>query len=225
MAQSADNQTSPTSPTATPLSPADEQAFTCLYFGFASNLSPRTIQQRCPGSLYVGLGVLKGWRFLISSVGFGNIVRTSQNNAFEKEAVDVDVVYGSLSFLTAQHEVALDKSEEVGVWHEKVKVKVSMLDENGKEAREVEATTYVDVNHTTEGVISKEYLSWMRKAVADGLKIGVPRSYFDKYVMQYLPEDENVGSEDKIMMLRTVQVDKEDLKYVPGDIRKMRGTR
>ena len=197
------------------LSEPDEKSFTCLYFGFASNLSPRTIQQRCPGSLYVGLATLTGWKFIISEVGFGNIVQTHN---------DEDVVYGSLSFLTGQHEEALDKSEEVPWWHEKMKLKVKMLGEDGSEVREVEATTYVDVHHVTPGVISKEYLVWMRKAVADGLTAGVPMSYFEEYVMKYLPEDESVGHEEKIMMVRTAQVDKGDLRYVPRDVKKMTGT-
>lgn len=194
--------------------------YSCLYFGFASNLSPRTLQQRCPGSLFVGLGVLHGWKFVISELGFGNIVPGAED----------DQVYGSLSFLTAQHEAALDKTEEVPKWHQKQKLKVTMMpsgkpDDGWQAGQEVEATTYIDTKRKGEGVISKEYVIWMRKAVADGLTCGVPQSYFDKYVMKFLPEDATVGHEDKIIMVRTSEMDKEDLSHVPAEVLSLASTK
>ena len=92
----------------------------------------------------------------------------------------------------------------------------------GEEEREVEATTYIDINNQTPGVISREYVMWMRKAIADGLEIGVPRGYFEKYMDGFLPSGE-VGREEKVVMVRTVKVDKEDLRYVPGDVKRMIG--
>ena len=193
--------------------------YTTLYFGHSSNLSPRTLQQRCPGSLYIGLALLPGYKFIVSSLGFGNIVPSDDPN---------DQVYGTLSFLTAQHEQALDRSEEVPKWHAKVKVRVRRVtkfaeegDDAAAETETVEATTYIDVNHTTVSSgqqASKEYLVWLRKAIEDGTTIGVPKAYFDKYFMQYLPEDEGVGREEKIMMVRTVQTDREDLRFVPREM-------
>lgn len=197
----------------------NEKLFSMVYFGFASNLSPRSLQQRCPGSLYIGLATLKGWRFIISESGFGNIVRGTED----------DIVYGSLYFLTRQHEEALDQSEEVPWWHKKMTLKVRRVapgnegEANSTEADDLEVTTYVDIDRTKEGIISKEYLVWMRKAIADGLKCGVPQSYFEKYVQKFLPEDETVGHEDKIIMQRTVRVDKDDLRYVPQEILSMMG--
>lgn len=192
---------------------AGPNMFSCLYFGFASNLSPRTLQQRCPGSLYVGLAVLKGWRFIISEVGFGNIVPGSED----------DEVWGTLHFLTHQSEAALDQSEEVPSWHQKKKLKVTRLmhsrgEGEKAEGEEVEATTYVDVDRTTEGMISKEYVIWMRKAIEDGLKCGVSQSYVDRYLTKFLPEDKDVGKEDQVMMIRTIQFDKNNLSYVPKDL-------
>ena len=193
------------------LTPADEQNYTTLYFGYASNLSPRTLQQRCPGALYIGLALLRQYKFIISQLGFGNIIPSSPQ--------DSDLVYGALFFLTAQHSSALDGSEEIPNWHIKRTVTVHML---GEEGREVEATTYIDVNNQTPGVISKEYVMWMRKAIAEGLEMGVPRGYFEKYMDGFLPSG-YVGREEKVVMVRTIKVDKEDLRYVPGDVKKMMG--
>lgn len=199
---------------AEPDTAADEPTpnFSCLYFGFASNLSSRSLQQRCPGSLYVGLGVLEGWKFIISELGFGNIVPGEKD----------DVVYGALYFLTPQHEAALDKSEEVPNWHRKFSKKVKMLrDGDGgadgwRNGREVDATCYIDTVRTSEGRMSKEYIVLMRKAIADGLHLGVPADYFERYMSKFLPEGADVGQEEKLIMLRTVQHDKNDLQYVPS---------
>ncbi|KPI34738.1 uncharacterized protein AB675_21 [Cyphellophora attinorum] len=188
-------------------------AFSCLYFGYASNLSPRTLQQRCPGSMYVGLAVLPGWKFIISSVGFGNIIRAS----------DDDIVYGNLYFLTQQHEDALDKSEEVPHWHQKLTLDVRMVSKDGsgwQSGQEAPATCYTDTKRTTEGVISKEYIIWMRKAIADGVESGVPADYFRKYVDKFLPEDGLVGKEEDIIMVRTIEHNKEDLQFVPREMLK-----
>lgn len=194
----------------------DLQQFSCLYFGFASNLSPRSIQQRCPGALHVGFAVLKGWRFYISTLGFGNIQR----------GTDGDEVYGSLSFLTGRDEAALDKSEEVPTWHRKMKLTVKKLpevkpgeqfDSAAPAGDMIEVTTYVDVERLAAGPISKEYIPFMRKAIADGLRCGVPDAYVDKYLAPCLPVDEGVGKED-LMMLRTNQFDQSDLHYVPRDL-------
>lgn len=194
---------------------SNEAQFTALYFGFASNLSPRSLQQRCPGSLYIGLARLTGWRFIITTLGFGNIVPGNAD----------DEVYGSLHFLTAQHEAALDKSEEVPRWHIKRKFSVEAVPSVGdnvifKGGEKLEVMTYVDIERTTPGHISKEYIFLMRKAVRDGQMIGVPNAYFDKYWASFLPEDETGGGEEKVIMMRTVQMDKEDLRYVPREMLK-----
>ncbi len=197
-------------------------AFTCLYFGFASNLSPRCLQGRCPGSLFVGLAILKGWKFIITSTGFGNIVISGDEK---------DVVYGALHFLTAQHEAALDKSEEVPGWHQKVKLKVRRVNTlEGESAEtpqgeEIEVLTYVDVERTTAGVVSKEYIPFMRIAIEDGLKIGVPEAYMEKSLKIWLPEDESVGKEETITMMRTVQMNKEEMGYVPRDLQRLAETK
>lgn len=190
----------------------NEQQFSCVYFGFASNLSPRSLQQRCPGSIYIGLARLHGWRFIVTELGFGNIILGDES----------DEVYGSLHFLTKQHEAALDKSEEVPSWHEKRTFKVTRAPARGMEVfpsgEELNVMTYVDVQRTKDGNISKEYIFLMRKAVSDGTQIGVPPDYFQKYWAKYLPEDASVGTEDRVVMQRTVQVDREDTRYVPREL-------
>lgn len=190
----------PAAATSSSVPPADDpefKRFTCVYFGYGSNLSPRTMKQRCPDSLFIGLAVLKGWRWIINETGYANIV----------PATDEDEVYGSLCFLSYRDEMALDESEGVPWLYEKMKMKVRKLarpeDESewGTEATEVEATAYVDVQRKTEGKIEKEYVTWVNKAVEDGVKCGMPQSYADKYLTKYLPA-ENTSQAD-IVMVRT----------------------
>jgi gamma-glutamylcyclotransferase len=202
----------------------DHSSFTCLYFGFASNLSPRTLQSRCPGSLYVGLGRLRGYKFIISELGFGNIVRTGDEK---------DEVYGALYFLTGQHERAMDEAEMhvqgEGTWHEKRKVKVQRLEttegsEAVTEVGEVETTTYIDLHHTVPGTASKENLTFLRRAVDDGIKCGVPRAYFEGSWRRFLPEDESAGRQEEMTMVRTLAMDKEEAgRWVPRDVLKLAG--
>ncbi len=202
----------------------DPTAFTTLYFGFASNLSPRTLQSRCPGSLYVGFAILWGYKFIISEVGFGNIIPAEAN----------DVVYGSLYFLTAAHEKSLDQAEMHKVdggkktWHIKRRLTVrrveSEIDGCTNLLGEVEAMTYIDVDHTAEGVVSKENLTFLRRAVDDGVQSGIPREHFEKYWKNYLPEDESVGRQETITMVRTGAMDREDSsRYVPKEMLRMAG--
>jgi gamma-glutamylcyclotransferase len=199
----------------------DPSAFTALYFGFATNLSPRTFQSRCPGSLYVGIARLKGYRFIIHEHGFGNIVPSKDEK---------DKVYGALYFMTRANERAMDQGELETESDEKRTVKVQRLemgDAGLKEidGAEVDATTYVNVRFTTAGtMVSKENLTFLRRAIDDGLKCGVPKRYFDEHWKKYMPEDESVGRQDEITMVRTTGMDQDDsAKYVPRDLGRLAG--
>lgn len=191
----------------------DDESFkqyTCLYFGYASNLSPRTMKQRCPDSLFISLARLPGWRWMINETGYANIVPGDAE----------DEVWGSLCFLSHRDEMALDESEGVPWMYEKKKLKVRRVPQAqaGQEWRtsdageEVEATAYVDVQRLSEGRIEKEYIVWVRKAVEDAFQCGMPQVYVDKYIAKYLPERSPEDIPDReIMMVRTLQNKGDDL--------------
>ena len=198
-------------PSETQAPPQDpsETRFSCVYFGYASNLSPVTMKQRCPGALYVGLGVLKGWKWMINETGYANIIPGN----------DEDEVYGSLCFLPRRDELALDESEGVPWLYEKKTVKVTRLlsDEEEKEyggqVPEVEAMTYVDVQRLTEGKIEREYIVWIKKAIEEGTKCGMPASYAEKYIKRFLPTDYDPNP--NIMMVRTMQFGEQTAGLLP----------
>ena len=44
-----------------------------LHFAYGSNMSRSLMWRRCPGAQEVGTATIRGWRFIISSDGFGSI--------------------------------------------------------------------------------------------------------------------------------------------------------
>ena len=110
------------------------------------------MRQRCPDALFIALGRLPDYKWMINSTGYANIVPSRGN-----------VVYGTLCFLSARDESALDESEGVPWMYEKHKVKVWRLPAPGQSAagwgndeEQVEATVYVDVQRLDEGKIDRE---------------------------------------------------------------------
>lgn len=91
--------TSTHSSTDTTYQPRTPPHFTTVYFGYGSNLSPRTMKQRCPDSLFIGLALLPNYRQIINSTGYANIVPSHGDEA-----------YGSLCFLSNRDKAALDES-------------------------------------------------------------------------------------------------------------------
>lgn len=157
--------------------------FSCLYFGYASNLSARTLKQRCPESANAGLARLDNYKWQINETGYANIIPS-----------EGDIVYGSLAFLSDRDEAALDQSEGVPWLYEKHDVEVVRIDKSGKDLHRgnggiqtVTATTYIDVKRTEDGRVNPDYVIWCNRAIEDAVKDGLPRTYADKYIRPYVP--------------------------------------
>lgn len=188
--------------------------YSCVYFGYASNLSPRTMKQRCPDSLFISLARISGWRWIINETGYANMIPGSPD----------DEVWGTLCFLSRRDEMALDESEGVPWLYEKMKLKVKRVPQDiaGAEWRahdageEIEATAYVDAQRLTEGKIEKEYVTWVKKAIEDAKLCGMPDSYAEKYIRRFLPvKTEDDLPDQEIMMVRTLQFGDKDAGLVP----------
>lgn len=188
---------------------AEESKFSCIYFGYGSNLSPVSMKQRCPDSLFVGLAVLSGWKWIINDTGYANIIPGEES----------DEVYGSLCFLSRRDEDALDQSEGVPWLYEKLNLKVRRVltaeeqKEYGDEVPEVEAVCYVDNQRRIEGKIEKEYVVWVKKAIEDAGKCGLPASYAEKYINRFLPTDWEPNL--NIEMVRTLRLDDKKPGLIP----------
>jgi gamma-glutamylcyclotransferase len=166
----------------------DAPGFTALYFGYGSNMSHRTMKQRCPGSLYVGLGRLDDYKWAINSTGYANIVPSPG-----------DVVYGSLCFLSSKDEASLDESEGVPWLYEKHYLSVTRLLGHGATGRTINALAYVDVQRADEGSVKPEYVIWINKAIQDASRDGLPDAYVSKYIRNYVSPP---VEEPEIVMVR-----------------------
>jgi gamma-glutamylcyclotransferase len=184
--------------------------FSCVYFGYGSNLSARTMKQRCPDSLFIGLAELRDWKWIINETGYANIVPSPG-----------DVVYGSLCFLSKRDEMALDESEGVPWLYEKQTLPVKRVLGDAEKSSDwassgdvqVPAIAYVDVQRTGLGKIEQEYVVWVKKAIEDGVAAGMPQHYADKYLVPFLPTEERKLQD--IVMVRTTRFGEHSAGLVP----------
>lgn len=69
-----------------------------LYFGYGSNMDEEQMKRRCPGSKYIGIGVLHKYKLV-------------ERLYADIERDDSDTVYGALYEMTASDLKSLDKYE------------------------------------------------------------------------------------------------------------------
>ncbi|KAL7913377.1 hypothetical protein GGI35DRAFT_437270 [Trichoderma velutinum] len=128
----------------------DENRSEILYFAYGSNLSTEQMRQRCPYSTAVGLGKVTGWRWIINTRGYANIVREGEDDEDydmegedeeddddekveqkekgrmeddkEQEEQEESQVYGMLYLLPVEDEERLDRYEGVPWAYEKLHI-------------------------------------------------------------------------------------------------------
>jgi len=172
--------------------PKYEPDYSTVYFGYGSNLSPRTMKQRCPDSLFIGLGKLHDYRWQINETQYANVIPSKG-----------DVVWGSLFFLSRRDEAMLDQSEGVPWLYEKHRVKAKRIVE-GKEEDEVETLCYVDVQRTADGKIEPDYVVWVNKGIREATQVGLPTEYVEKYLRPFTPLPPPPSKEQDIQYVRII---------------------
>ncbi|KAF8872868.1 Butirosin biosynthesis, BtrG-like protein [Infundibulicybe gibba] len=153
-----------------------------LYFGYGSNLWLDQMKRRCPKSIYIGLAVLRDWRWIIVTPGYANVVPSPG-----------DVVYGEVYQLTPEDEATLDRFEGVPNDYVKqvhqVQIAGPIVDFFKKDVVSIPALVYVDVLRTKEGSPRKEYIHRMNMAIADALQLGVPETYINDNLRRFIPPE------------------------------------
>ena len=145
------------------------------------------MNRRCPQNKLVGLGVLRGWKWIINDLGSANIVRSSG-----------DRVYGLVYEVSPSDEAALDKWEGIPWAYTKHTLEFELRWENNKGGSVVQGLVYVDEERTEEAEPREEYIHRMNMAIKDGATRGFPRWYIDKHMRRFIPDKggkEAVGSE------------------------------
>ena len=166
-----------------------------LYLAYGSNLWLAQMAHRCPGSRYEGIGVLTGWRWIINSRGYANVVPSSPK----------EVVYGMVYSLTGADETALDGYEGVPDAYVKQELNVDFspkasghMDGEGGEAEgkgtsreqrryETQGLVYVDVERLQPCRPRREYVTRMNHGINDALDAGVPQWYVDGCLRGFIP--------------------------------------
>lgn len=141
-----------------------------LYFAYGSNLWLDQMARRCPGSVFVGVAVLKDWKWFICTRGYANVIHSPG-----------DDVHGMVYAITPAHEESLDIYEGVPFSYVKQMHGVEM------DGEVVKALVYVDITRLQEGTIKEEYIRRMNHGISDGLAKGLPESYIDKYLKPVIP--------------------------------------
>lgn len=125
------------------------------------------MEKRCPRSKKVGVARLRGYRWIINSRGFANVVTSTE-----------DEVEGVLFEISATDEVSLDRYEGVksGCYY---KADLPVV----YEGQEKVALVYVD-RVTDEGRPREEYIQRINSGLADA---NLSNAYVARYVRKYLP--------------------------------------
>ncbi|KAL6800608.1 hypothetical protein GGI42DRAFT_343489 [Trichoderma sp. SZMC 28013] len=189
----------------------DENRSEILYFAYGSNLSTEQMRQRCPYSTAVGLGKVTGWRWIINTRGYANIVREGDNIDMEEndddkgksrmkdgtEQVQEDnQVYGMLYLLPVEDEERLDRYEGVPWDYEKLHIEASWVSNTdrvdggeqraGEELTPVKVLAYVDRQRVTEGRPKEEYVERMERGIEDAVENwGMSEEYADRVMRRF----------------------------------------
>ena len=135
-----------------------------LYFAYGSNMWRHQMAvQRCPGAEFSGVGLLRGWRFLINARGVATIVPEAGAK-----------VWGVVWEITTDHERTLDGYEGVPDWYQRQTVGVHLPGRG-----EVPCLTYIDRSPDGDepGPPREGYLE---KVLAGAAEHGLPRGYISE---------------------------------------------
>ena len=138
-----------------------------MYFAYGSNLSFAQMNKRCPYNLKIGIGILEGYRWIISKRGYANVVKSQH-----------DYVFGEVYKITEYDESQLDIREGVEKKsYEKIPLEIFVDD------IAYECLVYVDPI-TEEGTPDEGYASTINKGIVD---CNLPEDYVKKYLRDKIP--------------------------------------
>ena len=140
-----------------------------MYFAYGSNLSFSQMDERCSDYIQMGIGILHGYRWIISSRGYANVVKS-----------EPDYVMGRIYKIRKSDESSLDKSEGVSVVHSGYDKKILPITADGVS---YDCLVYVD-SVTQEGPPKNEYVNRINLGLADS---EFPTAYVEKYIRSKIP--------------------------------------
>ncbi len=137
------------------------------YFAYGSNMADGQMAKRCPDARKLGRARLAGYRWIISTRGYANVV--------ESPGAEVE---GVLFEISVSDERALDRYEAVASGlYGKAMLPVRFGDS------EITALVYVGP-HQDEGVPKREYIGRINEGLADA---GLSEGYLRTQVRKFIP--------------------------------------
>lgn len=187
-----------------------------------SNLWLSQMHLRCPQSTYVGTARLPGYKWIIDTRGYANIVQTSSPshspsnpNPNTNTNSTEDEVWGLVYTLTPPDERNLDKNEGVPVAYTKENLTVEFFPASSspssspsssasESAKRIPALVYIDRTRTAESEPKQEYIYRMNRGIEDALRMGVPEEYVERVLRRFIPDDHGGegGNEAKQLALK-----------------------
>jgi gamma-glutamylcyclotransferase len=139
-----------------------------LYFAYGSNMWAEQMQCRCPDHCRVGKGTLEGYRWIISSRGYANVVKSAS-----------DEVFGVIYEISGVDEELLDRYEGVATGSYR---KELLSVEVGDSSRD--CLVYIDPIED-EGVPKAEYVERINMGIEDA---ELPPEYVRDSIRKFVPE-------------------------------------
>ena len=140
-----------------------------LHFAYGSNLSFAQMDSRCPENTQMGIGTLHGYRWIISSRGYANVVKS-----------DSDYVMGRIYKMNKRDEDRLDKKEgynSIPSCYDKETLSII--------ADGVSCDCFVYVDPVIqEGPPKNEYIDKINAGLVDSK---FPDEYVEKYIRNKIP--------------------------------------
>lgn len=138
------------------------------HFAYGSNLWRHQMIMRCPGQRVIGPGRLDGWRWIITTRGYANIVVSK-----------ADYVLGTVYDLSEADVRSLDRFE--GVARGDYDKEMIMVNQEG---RALDCLVYIDPV-TVEGRPREEYIARINNGIRDA---GLNAEYVSRYLRPFVPE-------------------------------------
>lgn len=141
-----------------------------FYFAYGSNMWFEQMRKRCPQHRIVEkVAILNGYRWIISSRGYANIIKSSQ-----------DEVIGTVYEISASDEQTLDKCEGVdNSSYNKEKLDIELTDKSL-----LACLVYIDPIED-EGKPKDEYIKRINNGIKDA---ELPPDYVQNYIRKFVHE-------------------------------------
>jgi len=148
-----------------------------LVFAYGTTMHRKYMRGECPHARLVGVGKLKGWKWVINSKKYANIVETSDGWSSSSD----EVVYGLVWSLTPHDFKRLGRSERHRSKRKKEKISIRLKKRHHSSYKKKKVYVWYDAKHESSGHRAhSSYRHRMRKALKSARHQGVPKKYIKK---------------------------------------------